>query len=72
MTKINHPDHYQGKGVECIEAIEAAGFGEAFCLGSAIKYIWRAKHKGAFVEDLKKARWYLDRVIENSERGPGG
>jgi hypothetical protein len=39
-----------------------------FNLGNAIKYIWRASEKGALVEDLKKARWYLDREIQRLEK----
>lgn len=69
---VNHPPHYTQGGVECIDAIEAAlgaeGF-EAFCTGNAAKYLWRWRHKGG-VEDLRKARWYLDRAIASAmERG---
>lgn len=60
---VNHPDHYGGADnpYEAIKVIEAWGLG--FCLGNAVKYISRAGKKGAAVEDLKKARWYLDREI---------
>ena len=64
---INHPPHYTQSKVECIEAIEAAGYGLHFCLGNAMKYIWRCQHKANFLEDLKKARWYLDRAIKQVE-----
>lgn len=59
---INHPTHYteHPSGVECIQIVEHMGF----CLGNAIKYIWRADLKGDAIEDLKKARWYIDREIE--------
>lgn len=62
---VNHPVHYQGS-VECIDAIMSATEGldgdEAFLVGSVIKYIWRYRKKGKPVEDLKKARWYLDKL----------
>jgi len=58
---VNHPDHYvQVPEIECIEV--AGHFN--FCLGNAIKYIWRADHKGDPEEDLRKAIWYLHREIE--------
>lgn len=58
---INHPSHYTGhpSGVECIQITEHMNF----CRGNAMKYIWRAGEKGDELEDLKKARWYLDREI---------
>lgn len=66
---VNHPSHYQSdNGVECIEAIRAAlgkeGF-LAYCRGNAMKYIWRDKVN--LKEDLEKARWYLNAVIEELE-----
>lgn len=64
---IDHPPHYGGADnpYEAIKVIEAWGLG--FCLGNAVKYICRAGAKGARLEDLKKARWYLDREIQNAE-----
>lgn len=62
MSDIEHPAHYQGEGVECIDAIEAAGLG--YHLGCAVKYIWRAGRKGDAIQDLLKARWYIDREIQ--------
>jgi hypothetical protein len=61
---VDHPAHYGGADnpYEAIKVIEAWGVG--FCLGNAIKYIARAGKKGDLVEDLKKARWYLDREIQ--------
>ena len=58
---INHPTHYTAhpSGVECITVTEHFNFNR----GNAIKYIWRAGSKGDELEDLKKARWYLDREI---------
>ena len=60
---VNHPSHYteHPSGVECIQITEHMNF----CLGNAVKYIWRAglKNDNA-IEDLKKARWYVDRELE--------
>lgn len=67
---INHPSHYTQGGIECIDAIKAAvgdGF-EAYCAGNVLKYVFRYRHKGG-VEDLQKARWYLDRLIAEVEGG---
>ena len=62
---VNSPSHYQGK-VECIDCIESAAAGlngiEAFCTGNAIKYLYRWKKKNG-IEDLKKAKWYIDKII---------
>lgn len=64
---VNHPQHYGGKDnpYEAIKVIEAWGLG--FHLGNTVKYISRAGRKGDTLEDLKKARWYLDREIQNLE-----
>jgi hypothetical protein len=65
---VNHPSHYHAEsGIEVIAAIEAWALG--FSLGNAVKYIARAEHKANALEDLKKARWYLDRAITNLEAG---
>ena len=62
---VNHPKHYTGhpSGVECIQIAEHFGY----CLGNVIKYIWRAGQKGDALEDLRKARFYLDREIKRRE-----
>jgi len=59
---VNNPKHYTDhkSGVECIQIAEHMNF----CLGNALKYIWRADLKGNAIEDLEKARWYLTREIE--------
>lgn len=59
---VNHPRHYteHPSGVECIQITRHMGF----CLGNAIKYIWRADLKNDAVEDLRKARWYIDEEIK--------
>jgi len=58
---VNHPKHYteHPSGIECIEITEHMNF----CVGNAIKYLWRAGLKSDQVEDLRKARWYIDREI---------
>jgi hypothetical protein len=67
---INNPPHYNKGAVECIDAIESAvsdlSGTEAVCTANCIKYLWRWKRKGG-VESLKKARWYLDRLINKLE-----
>lgn len=64
---VNHPDHYTQGGIECIDAIAAATTGktgiEAVCVANVIKYLWRYELKNG-IEDVKKARWYLDRLID--------
>lgn len=70
---VNHPDHYTTGGIECIDAIRASlGLKEFadYCKGNVMKYIWRYRHKGG-VEDLKKARVYLNWMIE-AEEGKDG
>ena len=68
-ANVNHPDHYRGDRFECIDVMEEV-FGqkavESFCICNAFKYLYRHKRKGG-TEDLKKARWYLDRVIRARE-----
>jgi hypothetical protein len=59
---VNHPSHYCDGGIEVIDYIDAKGFN--YHLGNVIKYVSRAGKKGSTVEDLKKARWYLDREIK--------
>jgi hypothetical protein len=58
---VNRPAHYLGhpSGIECIEITEHMGF----CLGNAVKYIWRADLKNDAIEDLEKSVWYLKREI---------
>ena len=62
---VNHPVHYNKAGIETIDAIEAAttnGF-KYYLQGNILKYIWRYEYKNG-VEDLKKAQWYLSKLIE--------
>ena len=65
---VNSPPHYNKAGVECIDAIQAAtGEGYEFYLqGNILKYLWRYRYKNG-TEDLKKAQWYLAKLIEEVE-----
>ena len=58
--QVNHPSHYN-QGIEAIDIIESWELN--FSLGNAIKYILRSPYKGKQIEDLEKARWYIDREI---------
>jgi hypothetical protein len=68
---VNHPPHYNQGGpigedgtaqFEVIKIIDDLGWGFAFCMGNALKYVLRAPHKGTEADDLKKAQWYLRRA----------
>ena len=61
---VNNPMHYKVGGIETIDFIEAKELN--YRLGNAVKYIARASHKGNYLEDLKKAVWYLEREIERT------
>jgi hypothetical protein len=65
---VDHPTHYGGEDnpYEAIKVIEAWKLG--FNLGNSVKYISRHEHKGTALEDLKKARWYLEREIQKMEQ----
>ena len=65
---VNSPPHYNASGVECIDAIAAAtgeGF-EFYLQGNIMKYLWRYRYKNG-TEDLKKAKWYLEKLITEVE-----
>jgi len=66
MSDPVNPDHYRRhpSGIEAIDITEHMNF----CLGNAIKYIWRADLKANPIEDLKKAAWYINREIERRTR----
>lgn len=67
---VNHPAHYQSAtGLEAIDVIDAFGLG--FCLGNVVKYVLRHGKKNG-LEDLKKARWYLDHEIARCEKEQAG
>lgn len=67
LDMVNNPPHYTDGGIQTIDFIESKGLG--YHLGNAVKYISRAGKKGTNqgLEDLRKARWYLDRAIEKNE-----
>ena len=64
---VNKPSHYcsHPSGIECIQITEYMGF----CLGNAIKYLWRADLKGNDIQDLEKAIFYIKREIERRQNG---
>lgn len=64
-SAVDHPHHYRSGGIEAIDVIEAFGLG--FNLGNVAKYVLRAGRKADALEDLMKARWYLDREIARME-----
>ena len=74
-SAVDHPQHYADTKIEVIEYIEDKNLG--FCLGNAVKYISRAGRKGSAamdqkektIQDLEKAIWYLNRRIEEIEKG---
>lgn len=61
VDNVNHPPHYNAhpSGVECIQVTEHMNF----CIGNAVKYLWRAGLKGDALEDLEKAKFYIEREI---------
>lgn len=70
VDRVNHPAHYTSGEVECIQALAAATINlkgiEAVCTANVIKYLWRWKQKNG-AEDLKKARWYIDYLLDITE-----
>ena len=77
-TAVEHPSHYTSGGIECIDAMKAmlAGYEQEqittkyywhFLAGQVLKYLWRWPLKERPLQDLKKARWYLDRLIADVE-----
>lgn len=67
---VNHPKHYNGhpSGIECIDVVEHMGFN----LGNSMKYVWRADLKNNDIEDLEKAKWYIQREIDKRKKGLNG
>ena len=66
VDMVNNPPHYNQTGIECIHAISAAtdkGF-RYYLQGNVMKYLWRFDYKDKPLEDLQKAQWYLDKLIE--------
>ena len=70
VDMVNSPPHYSSGGVECIEALEASMTPEAYrgyLKGNIMKYLWRYEKKVLPLEDVKKAQWYLTKLIEALE-----
>ena len=67
---VNHPKHYTQGGIECIDALKAATVGkrgiEAVCVANVIKYLWRYEKKNG-IEDIRKAKWYIERLLMELE-----
>lgn len=72
---VNHPQHYTQGGIECIDALKAATVGkrgiEAVCVANVIKYLWRYEEKNG-VEDVRKAKWYIERLLKELEESQHG
>ena len=67
---VNHPSHYESEKFECIDVMEETQGKDAvmnFCLCNAFKYLYRHKRKNG-IEDIKKAKWYINKYIELAER----
>ena len=68
---VQRPPHYNNGSYECITAIEASMSSieiQGYCKGNCIKYLWRYQYKGKPLEDLQKAKWYLDKLITAQEK----
>jgi hypothetical protein len=68
QDEVNRPEHYNSGSIECIEAIKASMSPEEFkgyLKGNSLKYLWRYSYKGKPKQDLEKAKWYLERLIES-------
>ena len=69
---VNHPQHYKTGKIECIDCISAVvnmyDGEQAYDVGQVIKYLYRAPTKMNFMQDLKKAQWYLNRLIETASK----
>lgn len=67
-SAVDRPSHYTQGKIECIDAIEAATVGktgiEAACVANVIKYLWRYEAKGKPEQDVEKARWYINKLLE--------
>jgi hypothetical protein len=64
---VTQPDHYNKGSIEAIEAIKASmpiNEFNGYLKGNALKYLWRYDYKGKPIEDLRKCRWYIERLIE--------
>ena len=66
VDMVNHPPHYNQDNIECIDAIEAATgkYFRYYLQGNVMKNLWRFDYKGEPIKDLKKAQWYLDKLVK--------
>ena len=71
VDMVNSPPHYNQTGIECIDAISAATDSnfKYYLQGNIMKYLWRFDYKDKPLEDLQKAKWYLDKLIEEVMAG---
>lgn len=73
IDPVSAPPHYNAGNIECIDAIQESMTSDAFkgyCKGNALKYIWRMSYKGKPIEDLRKAIWYIERLIDSELEHP--
>ncbi|MAJ43717.1 MAG: hypothetical protein CBC83_02270 [Flavobacteriales bacterium TMED123] len=81
LDVVTKPEHYNQAGIECIDAMKAMTKGipkcrenitahQSYCWQNCFKYLWRWPYKNG-IEDLKKARWYLDRLIQEIQEDAG-
>lgn len=71
QNQVEHPSHYNKGTVECIDAIKASMTEESykgFLKGNIEKYLWRYESKNKPLEDLQKAKWYLEKLIEENKK----
>ena len=70
MSNVDHPQHYNQHpaGIECIDVIEEFSLN----IGNAMRYLWRHQFKGAVIEDLEKAAWYIQREIDRLKKRDNG
>ena len=72
---VSHPKHYAQGDIECIDALKAATVGkrgiEAVCVANVIKYLWRYEEKNG-IEDVRKAKWYIERLLKELEESQQG
>jgi len=67
IDMVNHPKHYETGKFECIEVMQEVfgkGAVEDFCLCNAFKYLYRCTNKSDMIQDIEKARWYIDKFLE--------
>lgn len=72
IDMVNHPQHYKTGNIECIDCISAIvnmyDGEQAYDVGQIVKYLYRAPTKQSFMQDLRKAQWYLNRLIDTASK----